>query len=157
MSFKSSTKKDPATNQVTPPALGSAGDPMQHGATLTVYNAAGLTPDAVTVLLPAGTGWTAIGQGGFKWKSTTGPITSVVIKQGQLQVKGGKSGWGYTLNEEKQQEVAVRLTLADGRGWCASALAKASGNPASTTKNDHVDKFQSLKKAPPPADCPAIP
>ncbi len=157
VSFKSSTKKDPPTNQVTPPALGSAGDPIQHGATLTVYNAAGQTTDEVTVPLPAGPEWTAIGSGGFKWKSKTGPITVVLIKQGKLQVKGGKSGWGYTLDEPKQIEIAVRLTLADGRGWCASAPAKESGNPASTDKNDHRDKFQSEKKAPPPADCPTPP
>jgi hypothetical protein len=59
ISFKASTKNDPPTNQVTPPALGSSGDPIQHGATVTVYNAAGLTTDAVTVSLPAGPEWTA--------------------------------------------------------------------------------------------------
>ena len=51
----------------------------------------------------------------------------------------------------------MRLTLADGTGWCASTPAKASGNPPSTAKNDKVDKFQGQKKAPPPATCPAVP
>ena len=157
ISFKASTKTDPPTNQVTPPALGSAGDPIQHGATLTVYNGAGLTTDVVTVPLPAGPEWTSIGRSGSKWKSKTGAITSLLIKQSQLKVKGGKAAWGYTLDEPQQGAVALRLTLADGTGWCASAPAKASGNPPSTAKNDKVDKFQAQKKTPPPASCPAVP
>src|SRR5262249_1664856 len=157
VTFKSTTKQDPPTNQVTPPLLGSPGDPTLHGATLTVYNAVGQTTDEVTVPLPAGPEWTAIGSSGFKWKSKTGPITLVLIKQGKLQVKGGKSSWGSSLDETRQVEVAVRLILADGRGWCASAPAKESGSPPSPDKNDHVDKFQSQKKAPPPATCPTTP
>jgi hypothetical protein len=66
-------------------------------------------------------------------------------------VKGGKAGWGYTLDQPSQGTVAVRLTLGADRPWCAAAPAK--GGPA----NDTVGRFVAQRNTPPPASCPPVP
>ncbi len=158
VSFKSSTRRDAGDNRVVPPAAGSPDDPTLGGATVSIYNGAGLTADAVTVALPA-TGWTKLGSsGGYRFKAERGsPITTVVLKADSLTVKGGKSAFGYSLDEPAQGRVAVRLALASGDGWCADAPAKASGNPPSTARNDRIDKFVAQPKTPPPGTCPPLP
>src|SRR5262249_35330745 len=88
VSFKSSTKTDPGINRIQPPLPGFPGDPTQDGATIIVYNALNPTSDKATVFLPPGTGWSAVGSNGFKWKSTTAPITSVLLKPNLMKVKG---------------------------------------------------------------------
>jgi hypothetical protein len=77
------------------------------------------------------------------------------MKKNQLTIKGGKSGFTYTLNEPQQGSVAVILGMGS-QTWCASALAKRSGHPPSTAKNDHIDKFIGQPNAL-PATCPAMP
>ena len=168
VTFKSSTRIDPLPNQIVPPAPGSAGDPTLHGATLVVYDSAGLTTDAVIVSLPANgpfanDGWRMLGSPtnfkGWKYsgKDPNGGITSVTVQTNTITVKGGKAGWGYTLNEPKQGSVAVRLTLGSAQGWCAEAPAKLSGNPPSSANNDKVDKFVGAPKSGAPVSCPAVP
>jgi hypothetical protein len=155
--FKSSTKLAPPSNHIHPPAPGSTEDP-RNGAQLIVYNAAGLKE---TTSVPLLSGWTSIGTGpSLKWKfkptDSSSGVSSVVVEADKITVKGGKSAFGYTLNEPQQGSVGVRLLLGPG-GWCAEAPAKTSGNPPSTTRNDTVDKFVGEPKSPPPATCPALP
>jgi hypothetical protein len=159
-SFKSSTKQALSATHISPPKPGTTGDPMQNGAELIIYNAAGLTSESVSV--PLLSGWSAIGTGanfkGWRFKPTdsSSAVSSVVVEADKITVKGGKSAFGYTLNEPQQGSVGVRLLLGPG-GWCAEAPAKTSGNPPSTTRNDTVDKFVGEPKSPAPGTCPALP
>jgi DNA-binding beta-propeller fold protein YncE len=161
LSFTSSTKTAPAANRIVPPPPGSAGDPTQHGAVVTVYNAAGLTTDDVVAALPAA-GWTKLGgTSSFKgWrytnKSVGGPVSSVVVKADKITLKAGKSGFAYTLDEPRQGSVAVDLFLGPF-SWCAAAPAKASGNPPSTAAHDRPGLFVGQPKTPAPAVCPSPP
>ena len=159
VSFKSSTKGAADTLQIVPPRASSIGDPTARGATLTVYNSAGLTSDVDMVDLPR-TGWSRLGGKtlkGWRFKSKTGPITSVVVKLNEITLKGGKDGWMYTLDERAQGSVAVRLRLGDTDGWCASDGARAKGNPPSTANFDRPDLFKGAPNAPAPQVCPAVP
>ena len=155
-SFKSSTAKDASPHRIVPPAAGDPADPTLHGATLIVYNGAGLTTDATTLDLPAA-GWTAA-NGGYKYKSPKGSaVTAVTVGRDKLTVKGGGTAFGYTLDEPTQGTVAVRLVLGGTLPWCASAPANATGHPPMTAKNDRPGRFQAQPKTPPPASCPAVP
>ena len=80
-----------------------------------------------------------------------------IVKADQLQIRGGKSNWAYTLDEPSQGRIAVRLTLGGGATWCSDAPAKSSGSPPSTASNDRVDKFTAQTRTPAPASCPALP
>src|SRR5262249_35803639 len=135
---------------------GGVGDPTSRGATLIVYNSAGLTNDVDMVDLPAA-GWSGSTLKGWKFKSKTGPITSIVVTQDSITVKGGKDGWAYTLDAPAQGRVAVRLRLGDLDGWCADDGARAKGNPPSTASSDRPDLFKGAPKAPAPAVCPTVP
>jgi hypothetical protein len=155
ISFKSSTKGLPT--RVLPPTAGSAGDPTQHGATLIVYNSAGLSSDEVTVNLPQ-SGWSPFGNGGYRFRDTSGgPISMITVKTDSLQVRGGKAAWTYSLDEPAQGRVAVRLRLGGGGTWCADAPAKMNGNPPSTVRNDQPGRFTAALRSPAPAICPATP
>jgi hypothetical protein len=148
VSFKSSTKRDPAANRIVPPAPGSTGDPILGGATLTVYDSAG-SGEKVVVTLPAGAGWSTLGSAsspkGWRFRSD-GPVTSVTVKADSIKVKGGKAGWTYTLDEPTQGRVAVRLALGTARPWCADAPGKS----------DRPGSFVAEKMAA-PSLCPAVP
>ena len=151
--FTANTKNAPAANRVVPPVLQSPEDPTVGGATLVVYNAAGLTSDVVTIALPA-SGWTAItARGSLKSYRFTGPsdgpIKRVVVGGDRITVKGGKALFAYTLDEPAQGSVAVQLALGDDRGWCAAA-------PARNTRSDHAGRFVGAPKTPPPASCPPL-
>jgi hypothetical protein len=81
LTFSSSTKHDFLDNRISPPLPGSEGDPTINGATLLVYNSAGLTSDAVTINLPA-SGWTRIGSGvpkGWRYKDAGGGAVKTLI------------------------------------------------------------------------------
>src|SRR5262249_28643014 len=154
-SFKASTRSvEESANRIVPPAAGGPQDPRTAGATLTVYNATGLTTDRAVVALPA-QGWSLAGNKGFRFKGA-GAVTGALVITDMLKVKAKGAGFEYSLDEMSQGAVAVRLTLGAG-GWCAAATAKASGTPPSTTKNDLPGKFVSQKNAPPPAMCPPEP
>jgi len=142
------------------PVRGSAGDPTAAGATLQVYNANG-SGELVTVALPA-SGWSAMDTAqtprGYKYKSVaTDAITRVTLRGNLIKVRGGKSNWAYTLNEESQGRIALRLTMGNAFRWCTDVPAKTSGNPPSTASNDKVDKFVGARRTPAPASCPALP
>ncbi|TFH22171.1 MAG: DUF4976 domain-containing protein [Myxococcales bacterium] len=79
------------------------------------------------------------------------------IARGRLTVRGGKEPWAFTLNEESQGRIAVKLTLGTGVSWCSEAPARESGNPPSTAKYDRVDRMVGLPDSPPPELCPQIP
>jgi DNA-binding beta-propeller fold protein YncE len=154
---------DPA-HRIVVPARGSAGDPTVDGAVggavLTVYNANG-SGEKVQVALPPGR-WTALGSGatpsGYKWSGlSTDPVQQVLVRGDLIKVKAGRSSWLYTLDEQSQGRIAVRLVLGGIPGWCASVPAKLSGNPPSSANNDHIERFIGQPKTPPPAVCPAVP
>jgi hypothetical protein len=162
ISFKSSTQTDPLQNRIVPPPPGSAGDPTLGGGVLVVYDTAG-SGERVTVSLPAfdpltGSGWSAVGGGWrFRGRDPDGPVSSVTVQPNRIIVKGGKSAWGYTLDEPSQGRIALRLTLGGGRPWCAEVPARVTGNPPSTSASDRVDRFVGQPKTPPPPSCPPVP
>jgi hypothetical protein len=166
IAFKAVTVGEPVGNQIVVPARGTAADPTPGGGTgggavFEVYDSNG-SGEKVGVTLPA-SGWTALDDAqaprGYKYKSalSTDAITRVLIRGNLIRIRGGRSLWGYTLDEPSQGRVAVRMTMGSGFRWCADAPAKASGNPPTTASNDRVDKFVGARKSPPPAVCPAVP
>jgi hypothetical protein len=161
LSFKSSTKNDALANRIVVPALGSAGDPTVHGATLTVYNSDPATAavDSTAVVLPAA-GWSAYGSGGYRFRSTNlpgVPVSKAVVRADSVVLKGGRESWAYTLDEPAQGRIALRLRLGSSAAWCAEAPAKASGNPPSTANNDRPGRFVGQSNSPAPVTCPAMP
>ena len=152
IAFKTLTRFAPSGEKIVPPAPGSAGDPIANGgATLQVYNAAGMTGDAVTVSLPAN-GWRPLGGGsnpkGWRYVGGSGEaVRSVIVKADKLIIRGGKSAWTYTLDEAQQGSVAVRLQLGAGRGWCAETAATL----------DQPGVFSASAGAGVPAICPSLP
>jgi len=160
ITFRSNTKQSTGSH-IVPPAEGSAGDPTVGGATLTVYNATGVTADVVQIDLPAA-GWSPVGGKtlkGWRFKSTDHAlgIRRVVVKGDQILVRGGKDGWTYSLDEPEQESIAVRLRLGTSDGWCAAAPAQMKGNPPSTAKSDRPGLFAGQPKSPAPAVCPPLP
>src|SRR5262249_37523863 len=160
VAFGAKSATAPAANRIVPPLPLSPGDPTTGGGRLEVYNSAGSAADHVVVTLPAG-GWSPLGTArkpkGWQFRASAGPIAKVKVVKDAISVKGGGASWTYTLDEIQQGRVAVRLLLGADTGWCADAPAKTSGNPPSTLRNDHVDKFVGQKNAPPPAVCPGSP
>ncbi len=161
VTFIAVTTGDAQSQQVVPPLPASTGDPTAGGATLVVFNAAGLTTDVVTVNLPAG-GWKALGSSqspkGWRFRGAAGsPISTVVVEHDRITVRGGNSGWGYSLNEATQGQVALRLQLGNDPGWCTATSAALSGNPPSTAKSDRPGLFNARQGGAAPASCPALP
>lgn len=164
ISFKSDTRLETVAHRISRPSPGSPADPRVGGATLMVYNSSpvpGHPTDTVTVTLLAGN-WTAIGSGstsGYRYSGPdpNGPVKRVVLKADSLSIRGGKVNWSYTLDEPQQGRVGVRLTLADGTGWCTDAPAKLTGSPPSSATNDKQDKFAAQPRTAAPASCPALP
>jgi hypothetical protein len=156
LAFKATTTSDPAANRVVPPAPGSAGDPTLGGAVLTVYNSAG-TFETVPIPLAAAD-WTASG-GSYSYRGPdpNGPVQRITISADRIDVKAGKSAFGYSLDEPAQGSVAVRLQLGSTIVWCANAVAKRSGSPPSPAKNDKPDRFVAAKRTPAPFFCPNLP
>jgi hypothetical protein len=152
LSFRSSRFQGTASGVVVPP-FGSAGDPTTGGAVFMVYGGGG---NRVTLTLPAAN-WARSGSAtkpSYQYadkRRTSGPITSVSVKDGTLQVKG-KGGALYTLANAPQTDVTIRVQLGSGTMFCASAPAK---EPAAS--NDTTEKFNGVKQTPPPADCPHVP
>jgi YVTN family beta-propeller protein len=161
VTFSAMTNTDALSQRVVPPAAGSPGDPTVGGATLQVYNAAGLTSDVATVALPA-SGWKLLGSpsapSGWRFKGdSASAIRSIVIKLDRIVLRGGKSAWGYSLDEAAQGVVGLRLQLGSQRAWCTQTSANTSGNPPSTAKNDRPGRFNASHGAPPPLVCPPLP
>ena len=99
---------------------------------------------SVDVDLPA-SGWVLLGTParpkGYRFVSTAGPVTKVILKVDQLKIRAGGPAFGYTLDEPAQGAVAVGLSFDATTGWCASAPAKLRGNPPSTATSDRVGHF----------------
>jgi DNA-binding beta-propeller fold protein YncE len=156
ISFRSSTRTDTTGHRIVSPPFGSAADPTIAGATLRVYNSDG-SGEQFSVALPA-SGWLPSGAGGYRFRgASTDPVQSVTVKNDLITVRGGKDGWGYTLDEPAQGRIAVRLSFGTTLDWCADAPAKASGRPPTTAANDRQDKFVAAAKTPPPSSCPIPP
>src|SRR5262249_19716059 len=108
--------------------------------------------------LPAA-GWRLLGTSlrpkGFEFRdaSATAPIATVVVKADALSVKGKGPGWTYTLDEALQGSVGVRVRLGDV-AWCVDAAARTTAPRPSSTRFDHIDKFNGQPSAPPPRVCP---
>jgi hypothetical protein len=151
VSFRTSTKREPAGNTVALPARGTPGDPTLNGAQIMIYNSSGAAIDSFATTLAAA-GWTVIGSGttpkGYRFSSLSNGILRVTVKNHRIAIRGGKAAFGYTLDEASQGSVAMRLQLGTGDIWCAEA-----GRPPSPPKVDRPGKFQA-KAAPPPAACP---
>jgi DNA-binding beta-propeller fold protein YncE len=151
VAFKARTDRlDLLAHRIVPPPLGSAGDPRDTGAVLSIYNASGAAADDVRIVLPA-SGWKASGGSVPAYRFRSGdpdaPL-SVVVKRDQITVRGGRAGFGYTLDEAAQGRVAVRLTVGNGVRWCAAAAPARSAD-------DHRDRFKGTGA--PPEFCPTRP
>ena len=137
--FKSDTRLD--ATHVVPPPLSSGGDPRTNGATITVYNSAGLTDDVATVTLPPGTLWRTIGStfNGYEYRdpNRAAAITRLQVKNDTIVIRGGDALWPYTLEEPPQGRVAVRVTSL--RADVVRGAAAVSGTPPSTARNDKID------------------
>jgi hypothetical protein len=145
---------DQPENQVVTPAHGSEGDPSLHGATLTVYNAAG-SGEVFTTDLPAES-WVQRGDGSKGWRyiysSSTTAIRKIYLKSPKITLKGGKAAWGYSLDEPSQGQIAVQLTLGTAVTWCSVAEPESP-----LEKWDVQDRFRAVAAGAPPAACPPIP
>jgi DNA-binding beta-propeller fold protein YncE len=156
VTFRSATRNDPAENRIVPPAPGTPGDPTLSGARLRVYNSAG-SGEQFEVVLPAAF-WLVLPSGGYRFSGgATDPVREVTVKADLLTVRGGRSLWGYTLDEPSQGRIALRLTLGDALELCADAPPRLAGRPPASEQNDRQDKFVAASKAPAPESCPVPP
>ena len=161
MVFVASTAHDSAVQRVVAPLPGSSGDPTLGGATLQVYNAAGLTSDASPSCCRRAAGRRSADRTrrgvGASAATRAAPIRSIVVKDDRIVVRGGRSNWAYSLDEPIQGEVALRLQLGSDAGWCAETAASPKGSPPSTAKTDRPGLFKASAGSPAPATCPAMP
>lgn len=163
--FTFNVRSGPAApaNQVAMPPPGSAGDPTTAGATgggamLQVYNTAG-TGEVYTLPLPA-SAWRLAGNpfSGQRYiYASASAVWKVWIKGTKISIRGGKSAWGYTLDEPSQGTIGLRLTLGTGITWCTEAVANSNGSPPSTVAYDRPGVFQAERIQDAPALCPPLP
>jgi hypothetical protein len=154
------TRGEHPEHQVMPPASGSDADPTAAGAsgggaTLTVYNASG-SGEQFTVVLPAERWFRSpidplrpVKYYVYSGGATT--VRRIYVRQDKLFIRARGSGWGYTLDEQLQGRVAVRLTLGTGLTYCAEAIARV---PASIY--DYPGYFVGFMDTA-PAVCPSLP
>jgi len=160
LTFVSRTSREPAANRIAAPAPGSTGDPSLHGATLVVYDAAGSGEVVTIALAPAGwsrAGSTAKPRWVYRATTPSDPVSRVVLAADVLTVKGGRAGFGYSLDEPRQGRIAVRLVLGTATALCAAAPARTSGSPPSPAKFDRVDRFTGAPGTAAPPTCPQVP
>lgn len=156
LSFRSSTSRAAAANRVVPPLPGSADDPTVAGGMLYVANAAG-SGEIVRVALPAA-GWRPVGSPsrprGFTYRDHTpgAPVASIMLAPDRISLRASGAGWTYTLDEPRQERIALRLDVG-ASGWCGDAPARPAGNPPSTSASDAPGRFVAQSKSPPPAVC----
>jgi hypothetical protein len=152
--------------------------PTEVGATLTVSNT-GMTTDTQTFDIPAGAfdkvtkqGWKALGKPagskGYKYIDrfyTNGPCKLVLIKPGRLlkavclNKKEPYDAISYTLEEDEQEAVAVKLTVG-GDDYCM-VFEDAVPDSGETVKKDWgtgvkpngVGMFKAVNAAA-PGSCP---
>ena len=156
--FTSNTTGDGPGHRIVPPQPASPGDPTIHGATLIVYDSAG-SGERVSIALDGG-GWTASGslaKPKYRYRDTTGPISRVSLRADRVTITGGRTGFGYTLDEPRQGRMAIRLVLGSALVLCADAPPRATGHPPTITRYDTLDRFTAAPGAPAPAACPQLP
>lgn len=146
--FKSKTRSDPAANRIVPPAPGSAGDPRTAGARIALYNGDDGADAFLVDLDPAL--WRIKGSPsaprGWLWKAVdkNAPIQAITVAPDLLLIKGGKAGLGYSLDEDSQGRIALRLRLGTAVEWCA----------ATTGLKDQIDQFKGVQAL--AAACPDL-
>jgi hypothetical protein len=121
----------------------SADDPVVHGGTLTIASSAG----GFATTHPLVGGWRYVGKvgegRGYKWKSRTAPIRSVVVKSTKLAIAGQGAGLGFDLDDDPNP---VRVVLAIGtQTYCLELGGEARFK---------AGKLFRAKGAPAPALCP---
>jgi hypothetical protein len=123
---------------------GGADDPVVHGGALAISSDAG----GFSTTIPLAGAWKYVGKAGqgkgYKWKSRTAPIRSVVIKNAKLAIAGRGAGLGFDLDDDPNP---VRIELAIG----AHAYCLGFGGAAPKYK---ANKVYRAKGAPAPAGCP---
>ena len=145
---------------IVAPNFGSDGDPTSGGAAgggaeITVHGGQAGN-DVLTITLPA-SGWERTGVGsnpGYKYsdkRNVNGPITSVVVRNGRLKLRG-KGAALYSLADATHGSMTVRVELGARTGFCATSPAKL---PPGT--NDTTERFNGTRNAPAPAQCPPLP
>lgn len=141
-------------SSIAKPAAMSPGDPTEHGATLTVYNAAG-TGEYKSVTLPR-ENWTETASG-YRYRGDgSSPVQQVTLQKRLIDIRANGDAWDYTLNEPTQGAIAVNLTLGQLE-WCASALAKQPSAGTSPNPYDEPGSFKAQVNSPAPASCPISP
>ena len=158
--FKSKTSGEPIANRILVPAAGGAGDPTLHGATVTIYNAAGDSQQTI-IALPAAA-WSILGvplaPRGYRYRAgAPGAISKVSLQRDRITLTGGGASFDYGLAAPSQGRVALRLQFGGQPPWCAAAPARRIGNPASTAASDKLDLFVTHPKTPGPIICPPVP
>jgi hypothetical protein len=121
----------------------SADDPVLHGGALTIASDAG----GFSTALPLAGSWKYVGKSGqgkgYKWKSRSAPIRSVVVKNAKLAIKGRGAGLGFDLDDDPNP---VRIELAiGGHAYCLEFGG---------TRKLKAGKVYRAKGAPAPAGCP---
>jgi DNA-binding beta-propeller fold protein YncE len=145
---------------IVAPAFGSDGDPTSGGAAgggaeVSVHGGQAGN-DVLTVTLPA-SGWQRTGVGsnpGYKYtdkRNVHGPITSVVVRNGRLKLRG-KGAALYSLADAAHGSFTVRVELGARTGFCATAPPK---DPAAS--NDTTERFNGARNSPAPSQCPPLP
>jgi len=126
---------------VDAPALGGSADPTVHGGVVTLSSAAfsGSWP------LPA-SGWRALAGGrGYEYRSASGPVKRVLMKdRKRIVVRLGGSGLGLELDVDP---TPLGVSLSTGNAsWCMAFNSALLYRPGKTLLATH---------APAPASCPA--
>jgi hypothetical protein len=122
---------------------GGADDPVVHGGALTISSDAG----GFSTTIPLAGAWKYVGKAGqgkgYKWKSRTAPIRSVVVKNTKLAIKGRGADLGFDLDDDPNP---VRIELAIGaHAYCL----EFGGAP-----KFKAGKVYRAKGATAPASCP---
>jgi DNA-binding beta-propeller fold protein YncE len=153
ITFRSDTRRDAAANDIVVPPPGSAGDPTLAGAgaTLALYNSAGLAADIVQASMPAA-GWAVMrsagGFKGYRYTSRSGVIRHATVTDHRIVLRGGRRLLSYTLDEPAQGSIVLRLTLGTGTTWCAE------GGRAPFGRRDRPGRFETAEDTPAPSVCP---